>query len=826
MKLSREEIEARLESVPSDVRVAFAVRSAMRVLPLLAMQNKQNQDKDAFWFWQTDDSSRYLLAIFKAYSISIEFIFTGKYVAYAVNNTIDTVHLAAIDATNNAYTMASTPANAAVMASCMADVADTAAIAAQIAYAAYSAIHTAINTATAGNAAQAAYDAINSNAYVATASEAAIAATAANIDAVNTVCAAFYAAHNMTHNLIGQEIAFDLVLAGYATAIDLLQRPLWSNLIEHNYLQLYENFRNQLLSLNAGFEVWLSWYDDRLYGRDINSALLSQWNSIADEIESYNVLKVNTYLANLANKKATEALNRVRVIFIGYSEAGKTSLIRALFNEIILEDKTETTIGVAIREWSMPNSEIKASFWDFGGLTITHATYPYFFRASCLYVVVLHQHADINGTEQAEYWLDYIRSFAKSASVILVWNKSDQNFMDLNISYLKQKYPNIVSIHGLSCIRARSSFQLKFEAFKQEFCQQIQEINSHQILFTAEQFTALESLRYYLTKTTFLSRLQFEEICTDQGISSKGIQNSAWLLAILDNLGLVIHFPQLENLSNYVLNSQWLTHGIYTLLYNKQALLTEDAIVYLLSKDKVENEQGYLLNYPKIKCQVIMQAMKAFKLCYSSATQANSLIIPELLPSDQPHLPFDKHDALKFDFVFSSFLPQNLMSELIINHDFSIYEAIVWQQGVLLKNPNSATYALLQVNYHKRSLSIYVRGEEANDYLAHLHEHVLTLLSRMVIDYKEWIGLPKQACTGNTTLLRAEEKAAYRQLIATIKEGKGEFISELGLHYNVTRLLALLFSPDAQKKLGIHYADLANTHLKISSSLKIENSEP
>lgn len=821
MKLSREEIEARLESVPSDVRVAFAVRSAMRVLPLLAMQNQQNQD-NTFWFWQAQDSSRYLLAIFKAYSISIEFIFTGKYIAYALNNTIDTVHLAAINATNNAYTMASTPANAAVMASCIADVADTAAIAAQIAYAAYSAIHTAINTATAGNAAQAAYDAINSNAYVATASEAVIAATAANIDAVNTVCAAFYASHNMTHNLIGQEIAFDLVLAGYATAIDLLQRPLWSNLIEHNYLQLYENFRKQSLSLNAGFEVWLSWYDDRLYGREINIHLLSQWNSISDEIENYDVLKTNTYLTNLANKKATEALNRMRVMFIGYSEAGKTSLIHALFNEPVLEEKTETTIGIAIREWSVPNSEIKASFWDFGGLNIAHGTYSYFFRASCLYVVVLHQHADINGTKQAQYWLDYIRSFAKNAAVILVWNKSEQNFMDLNINYLKQKYPNIVSFHSLSCTRVRSSFQLKFEAFKQELCQQIQEINSHQILFTTEQFTALESLRYYLTKTTFLSRLQFEEICTDQGISSKSIQNSAWLLAVLDNLGIVIHFPQLENLNNYILNPQWLTHGIYTLLYNKQALLTEEAIVYLLSKDKVENEVGYLLNYPKIKCQVIMEAMKAFKLCYGSTTQAGSLIIPELLPSDQPHLPFDKHDALKLDFIFSSFLPQHLMSELIIDYHLSIYDAIVWQQGVLLKQPNSATYALLHVNYHQRSLSIYVRGEQANYYLADLHEHVLTLLSRMVIDYKEWIGLPKQACTGNTTLLRAEEKAAYRQLIATIKEGKHEFISELGLHYNVTRLLALLFSEDAQKKLGIHYANLANTHLKISSSLKIE----
>lgn len=807
MKLSREEIETRLDGVPSDVRVAFAVRSALRVLPLLAVQSQQGEHKEAFWFWQQADKSRYLLALFKAYSISIEFIFTGKYVAYAATDTADTVYLAASAATNTAYHTAATIANAAVTATYLAGVADTAMTAAHIAYAAYTTINTAVNTASAANAAHEAYGANSKISYAATSATAAAAANAANSNAVNTIYAAVYAAHTTANNLIAQEIAVDLVLTGSATAITLLQEPLWSHNIDQDYLQLYETFRNHTLELNAGFEVWLSWYDDRLYGRKINSDLLIQWNAIADEIESQDALKVNTYLANLSNKTAMKPLNRVRVIFIGYSEAGKTSLIHALFNEPVPEDKIDTTTGVTLREWDVPNSDIKASFWDFGGSTIIHATYQFFFRASCLYVIVLNARHDINGTEQAEYWLEYVRSFAKSASVMIVWNKADQFAMDIDSSYLKQKYSNIVNFYYLSCTRARSSFQLKFDAFKQELCQQIKEIGTHQILFTQEQFNALESLHYYLVKTTFLTRIQFDEICADQGVSRKGIQNSAWLLDILDNLGIVIYFPKLANLDNHVLNTQWLMHGIYSILYAKEASLTNETIINLLSKDRIENDAGYLLNYPVAKCSFIINALKAFKLCYSHPVDANSIIIPSLLASDQPHLPFDKSSALVFEFVFDSFLPPHIMSELIVEYHEDIIEPIVWQQGVLLKQANYDVQALLQVNYHQRLLTLWVRGTEAKQYLAELHQSVLTLLDRMLISYKEWITLPKQTCIGNTTLLREEEKAAYRQIIAMAKEGRQEFISELGLKYSIPRIVAVLFSTESQIKAGIHNTD-------------------
>ena len=76
--LNKKKIEEQLKNVTKDKCMAFAVRSAMRVLPLLAIPKK----KETFWFWGKY-KDQHLLAIFRAYGFSIECILTKKYVTYS-----------------------------------------------------------------------------------------------------------------------------------------------------------------------------------------------------------------------------------------------------------------------------------------------------------------------------------------------------------------------------------------------------------------------------------------------------------------------------------------------------------------------------------------------------------------------------------------------------------------------------------------------------------------------------------------------------------------------------------------------------------------------
>ncbi len=116
----------------------------------------------------------------------------------------------------------------------------------------------------------------------------------------------------------------------------------------------------------------------------------------------------------------------MRTIFIGNGDAGKTSLILALNNQEVSEGGTDMTPGIDISEWPVPDTDLTAHFWDFGGQVIAHATHQFFLRARCVYVLVLNaRSADSNPNQQAEYWLEYIRAFGADAPVLLAGNKCD-----------------------------------------------------------------------------------------------------------------------------------------------------------------------------------------------------------------------------------------------------------------------------------------------------------------------------------------------------------------------------------------------------------------
>jgi small GTP-binding protein len=143
----------------------------------------------------------------------------------------------------------------------------------------------------------------------------------------------------------------------------------------------------------------------------------------------------------------------VRCIFIGYGESGKTSLIRKLNGENVIEGKEPMTPGVDISEWPVPYSEIRSLFWDFGGQVMAHATYQFFLRTRCAYVLLLNARTDINANQQAEYWLEHVRAFGGNSPVLLVGNKSDLADVNLDMHRLREAYPNIRGFFPVSCTR-------------------------------------------------------------------------------------------------------------------------------------------------------------------------------------------------------------------------------------------------------------------------------------------------------------------------------------------------------------------------------------
>ncbi len=294
-----------------------------------------------------------------------------------------------------------------------------------------------------------------------------------------------------------------------------------------------------------------------------------------------------------------------------------------------------------------------------------------------------------------------------------------------------------------------------------------------------------------------------------------------WFLDILDKLGVIIHFPQLPFMDGYVLNPRWLTYGVYTLMYGKRARLSTQDVIQILSQEKVIDEAGNVLDYPPAKCGLIMDAMREFKLCYSLPDKADTLIIPALLPANQPALVFDKTSALTSEFDFAVFLPRHIMPELIVKRHQEIEAEIVWQAGVVLAHRSLQARALLMVDYHARKLQVWVTGQQARDYLTLLRDEIETILQRIDIDCKEWITLPDAALLNVAQPGRSVlEKAPYSQLLAYSSRGAPEFISETGRVYDVAKVLQI-FSPNADRTAELRASEATsagNKHITINNS--------
>jgi len=501
----------------------------------------------------------------------------------------------------------------------------------------------------------------------------------------------------------------------------------------------------------------------------------------------------------------------VRAIFIGDGAAGKTSLIRTLHGEAVVVGKEPMTPGIAIREWLVPKTEIKARLWDFGGQVMSHSTHQFFLRTRCLYILLLDARAEINANDQAEYWLEHVKAFGKDAPVMLVGNKCDLTRINLNMRALKEKYPNIIDYFPISCTLAKTTHKPQFEIFLREFEQQLQKIGTHQVEFTEGQFSVLEAVRERSPKKAFLAHAEFDALCDQHAIGRKGELTKTDFLGLLDHLGEVIYFPELAMQDCYLLNPRWLTYGVYALLYSEKVEvgkgeLSEVEVVDILRSKRVEDEHGNVLDYPVDKCRFIVDAMEQFKLCYRLPEDRKRLIIPDKLPSEQPALNFDRDrpGTLAFEFVFRGFLPRHVMPTLIVARHEEIADRQVWQHGVVLHNAVLQARARVQVDYHDRVLQLWVQGAGARELMAILMDDVRKILKRMeALEVDEVVILPLKALFGSD--LRASfgeplERADYQQLLAMYRRKDAVFVSKSGREYDLEKVMGIMMTKKKQQE--------------------------
>jgi internalin A len=412
-------------------------------------------------------------------------------------------------------------------------------------------------------------------------------------------------------------------------------------------------------------------------------------------------LVLNYYFSLLGEKK--KALNEIKIIVVGQSSVGKTSIIKRLVKNDF-DSKESITEGISINRWQISNkrsksenqeSKIQLNLWDFGGQEIMHATHQFFLTKRSLYLLILDSRTS-QEDNRVEYWLKIIQAFGGESPILIIGNKIDQRHLDLDRTGLQKKYPNIVGILETSAATGAG-----IEELKAAITEQVNNLPHVRDLLPETWFTVKTKLEELGRQSNFITHDKYLELCAENEVSDETSQRT--LIGFLHDLGVVLHFqddPRLEALG--ILNPQWVTNGVYKIL-NSHTLFQNKGVLTVFMLDEILN----LPEYPRGKRLFIVDMMKKFELCYDIQAD-KTFLVPDLLPKDEPaELKFNGVPAFEYAYPV---LPSSVITRFIVRMNQKIDDGLVWRTGVVLKI--SGNKALVKADIEDRKITIAIDGVE------------------------------------------------------------------------------------------------------------------
>ena len=419
-------------------------------------------------------------------------------------------------------------------------------------------------------------------------------------------------------------------------------------------------------------------------GRASNLTIIS---ALGNPLESPSLRTVaegteatKAFLRGIESSAETSVSHEARLFVLGDADVGKTALVERLVHDIFVADRRATD-GLAIVSWTLQTKEMPAplsiNVWDFGGQEIFHSTHRYFLSSNAVYVVVLDPTiSDV--LARLEYWLHVVYAADRDANVIIVATKLDQGRVDLDLRFLKEHFPAIVSFYQVSCssphMRGSELAALRDELAACCWGRSNIQWPGPWLAMRDE----LESVQTpYVTMSDFVAR------CATHGIDQ---QSASALVGLLHQLGAVLHFAGNEWLGNFlIVQPEWATRPVYALLSSSR----EQVVDGRLPAPALQSLLHELTPGDLIGRQIIRELMLKFGLMYH-LRQADEYVIPELLPESPPaDLPAQGSPWVSVLYIYR-FMHPGLIPELIIklrDHIFLSSEtvAVQWRHGFALK---------------------------------------------------------------------------------------------------------------------------------------------
>ncbi len=460
------------------------------------------------------------------------------------------------------------------------------------------------------------------------------------------------------------------------------------------------------------------------------------------------LLDIRGYFASIAQESIQN--DEVKLIVVGNTTAGKTSLMRFI-QEGYYEKSQNSTHGIALTRWPIPDRRLQTNIWDFGGQEYYHATHRLFLDDHAVYVVVWEANTN---TEQIlptnihlsgkfyrlslehfpySYWLDSIRYYAPNSPILLVQNKTlvQQRGQEENEQHEREAEPapvdcfkpvyNVhspdyhVSVYQANKFQndANSPAWTAFQAFKTNLIHTL-ETNAAGYKLGKGWVAIRNKIRQLPENQRWMTRTQFEVFCQQTVTAATlsfdpAIEMSGLLTYLSGAASTILYYANDDQLRDTVfLNPQWVTDTIYDILSydirekdeNKGEFSRSDVEQVLRKKGLAELTDRFLDLMKKDR----------FELIFEKPNCPDEYIAPQYLPDkyhDQKALAqLRPETSIRFTLHYPRFIPKSVFMRFMVAYG-NLAENVYWKYGIVLGRKASER-VIAECHFDKRQITVQI----------------------------------------------------------------------------------------------------------------------
>ncbi|MCC8995662.1 MAG: leucine-rich repeat domain-containing protein [Nitrosomonas sp.] len=412
--------------------------------------------------------------------------------------------------------------------------------------------------------------------------------------------------------------------------------------------------------------------------------------------------------------QGTATLLEAKVLIVGEGRAGKTSLLRRLYQpDQPLPSEDATTRGIDICPYHFQLGDgrtFRLNVWDFGGQQIYHATHQFFLTKNSLYILLDDTAKDAQSVtdENFRYWLEVIDLLSKHSPVLIFQNEKGGRSKAIDIQGIKGRFDNVKEVYNGNLMMPRSTAKLA-----QAIEYQVQQLPHVGEQVPAKWVDIRRALEQKAVDKAYISQQDYFDLYEQYLEFNR--EKALRLSQYLHDLGVFLHFQDDKVLrKSVILQNRWATEAVFR-VFDDETVKSQLGRFTIADCERIWSQSEYRDMHDELRA-----LMEKFELCYALPDlpkNEETWLMPQLLP---PSTPAELSDWKRpGDLVLTyryHFLPKGLINRLMVRkHRYAKRPHLAWSNGVLFEADDSSV--LVQATSRGDEIVLRARGLEAKNLL-------------------------------------------------------------------------------------------------------------